>query len=258
MRGLAAAFLHGGKSLCQPVAAFVTHSVTVGARKNKKTGPLPSPDREGGGFEVTDTVRRVTMMLMAGNIWLIRHGETQWSLTGAHTGRTDLPLTEKGEQQAEALRRELSGHSFALVLTSPLQRARRTCELAGLGGAAIVEPNLTEWNYGTYEGRTTEDILRERPGWSLFRDGVPDGETLAQVGERARAVIERAQSVTGDVALFAHGHILRVLAACWVGLPPVGASYFALSTAAISTLGYEHQNRVITRWNLLCLSRGGE
>ncbi len=156
---------------------------------------------------------------MAGNLWLIRHGETAWSLSGAHTGRTDLPLTAEGEKKATALRAKLAGHRFALVLTSPLQRARRTCELAGFGAGAVIEPNLSEWDYGDYEGRSTDDIHRERPGWSLFRDGVPGGETLEQVAARARAVIARsldaeAPGGNGDVALFAHGHILRILAAC--------------------------------------------
>ncbi len=183
-------------------------------------------------------------------LWLIRHGETQWSLSGAHTGRTDLPLTAAGEQKAWGVRAKLEGCSFALVLTSPMQRARRTCEIAGYGDVAQIEPNLLEWNYGDYEGRTTAEIQRERPGWSLFRDGVPNGESIAQVADRARAVIERALSVDGDVAMFAHGHILRIMAACWLGLPPEDARLFALSTASVSTLGYEHETRVLTRWNV--------
>jgi broad specificity phosphatase PhoE len=189
---------------------------------------------------------------MAENLWLIRHGETEWSLTGAHTGRTDLPLTAKGEEQAKALSAQLAGQLFAMVLTSPLQRARRTCELAGFGAFAVVEPNLAEWDYGAYEGRTTQEIQRERPEWLLFRDGVPGGETLDQVGARARAVIERVQTAPGDVALFAHGHILRVLAAGWLALPPAAARYFALSTATISILSYEHTERVISQWNVHC------
>jgi probable phosphoglycerate mutase len=183
-------------------------------------------------------------------LWLIRHGETEWSLSGAHTGRTDIPLTAKGETQAADLREKLQGQSFALVLTSPLQRALRTCQLAGYGAAAQIEPDLLEWNYGSYEGRTTAEIRHDRPGWSLFRDGVPDGESVAQVAVRARAVIDRALQMDGDVALFAHGHILRILAACWTELPPEDARLFALSTASVSTLGYEHENRVISRWNL--------
>jgi broad specificity phosphatase PhoE len=196
--------------------------------------------------------------MMAGNLWLIRHGETEWSLTGAHTGRTDLPLTLKGEEQAKALRAQLEGHHFSMVLTSPAQRARRTCELAGLGGAAIVEPNLAEWDYGAYEGRTTEEIHRARPDWSLFRDGVPGGETLDQVSARAHAVIENVQDSPGDVALFAHGHILRILAASWLELPPAAARYFALGTATISILGHEHTDRVISQWNVQCSASAEE
>ena len=183
-------------------------------------------------------------------IWLIRHGETEWSLSGAHTGRTDLPLTAEGEKKAAGIRAKLEGRSFALVLTSPLQRARRTCEIAGYGDVAQIEPNLLEWNYGSYEGKTRDEIRRERPGWSLFRDGVPDGESIGQVADRARAVIGRALGAGGDVALFAHGHILRILAACWMELPPEDAGLFALSTASVSTLGYEHETRVINRWNI--------
>jgi broad specificity phosphatase PhoE len=192
---------------------------------------------------------------MAGELWLIRHGETAWSISGAHTGLTDLPLTEEGERKARALRAKLAGRNFALVLASPLERARRTCELAGFGAAAQIEPNLSEWNYGAYEGLSTDDIHRERPGWSLFRDGVPGGETIEQVAVRARAVIKRAVAANGDdadgdVALFAHGHILRILAACWLGVPPDSARFFFLGTAGISTLGYERETRVIVRWNL--------
>lgn len=188
---------------------------------------------------------------MAGELWLIRHGETAWSASGAHTGSTDLPLTPRGELKARALKEKLAVHSFALVLTSPMQRARRTCELAGLGAQAKVEPNLREWNYGAYEGLSTEDIRRDRPGWSLFRDGVQDGETIHQVAFRAEAVIQRARLANGDVALFAHGHILRILAARWLGSPPEDARLYALSTGSISTLGHEHDTRVITRWNLV-------
>jgi broad specificity phosphatase PhoE len=187
---------------------------------------------------------------MAGELWLIRHGETAWSLSGAHTGRTDLPLLPLGEAKAAALRGKLAGHNFALVLTSPLQRARRTCELAGLGQSAQIEPNLLEWDYGAYEGRTSDDITREHPGWFLFRDGVPGGETIEQVAARARNVIRRALDQDGDVALFAHGHILRILTACWLEMPPDAARFFALGTASISTLGHEHETRVIVRWNL--------
>jgi broad specificity phosphatase PhoE len=182
-------------------------------------------------------------------LWLIRHGETEWSRSGAHTGRTDIPLTPAGEEQARTIRDKLAGVHFAVVLTSPLQRARRTAELAGFGEQAQVEPNLAEWDYGDYEGRTTAEIRKERPGWSLFRDGAPNGETIDEVAARARKVIDRALTANGDVALFAHGHILRILAARWLGLPPEGAKCFVLGTAAIGTLGYEHDNRVINRWN---------
>jgi probable phosphoglycerate mutase len=187
---------------------------------------------------------------MAGELWLIRHGQTEWSLSGAHTGRTDLPLTPTGETKAAKLGTLLAGHNFAMVLTSPMQRARRTCELAGLGGKALVDPNLSEWDYGKYEGRTSAEIQNERPGWSLFRDGVPGGETIGQVAARAQAVIDRAVAAGGDAALFAHGHILRILCACWLGLPPNDARLFALGTASVSTLGYEHETRVIVRWDL--------
>ena len=187
---------------------------------------------------------------MAGQLWLIRHGETEWSLSGAHTGRTDLPLTPEGERRAAALREKLAGHDFGLVLTSPLQRARRTCELAGFGAKGQIEPNLLEWDYGAYEGLTTPGIRGKQPGWSLFRDGVPGGETIEQVAARARAVIDRALNAGGDVALFGHGHILRILTACWLEMPPDAARFFALGVAGISMLGYERECRVIVRWNL--------
>ena len=188
---------------------------------------------------------------MAVQLWLIRHGETEWSASGAHTGTTDLPLTPKGENRARGLKPLLQGHEFALVLSSPLQRARRTCELAGLGDPAQADPDLREWNYGEYEGKSTAQIRQTRPGWSLFRDGVPGGESIGQVAERARRVIERAvQAQDGDVALFAHGHILRILTACWLDLDPRDARLFALETASVSVLGYEHENRVISKWNL--------
>lgn len=187
---------------------------------------------------------------MARELFLIRHGETAWSLSGAHTGRTDLPLTAEGERRAAELPARLAGHDFKLVLTSPLQRARRTCELAGFGAVAHLDPNLSEWDYGDYEGRSSADIHRDRPGWSPFHDGFPGGETIEQVAVRARAVIERAVESGGNVALFAHGHILRILTACWLEMRPDAARSFFLGTAGISTLGYEHDTRVIVRWNL--------
>ena len=184
------------------------------------------------------------------NLWLIRHGETEWSLSGQHTGRTDLPLTAAGETRAAALGRYLAGQPFALVLTSPLQRARETCRIAGYGGAAQIEPNLCEWNYGAYEGRTTADISKDVPGWDLWTMGVAGGETIEQVAKRVRLVIDRACGSAGDVALFAHGHILRILAACWLGLPPSAGRLFAFDTGCLSVLGYERETRVIERWNL--------
>jgi broad specificity phosphatase PhoE len=186
---------------------------------------------------------------MQREIWLIRHGETEWSLSGAHTSRTDLPLTPRGKEKAAMIRAELTDRNFALVLTSPLRRARETCEAAGFGGLALVDPNLQELDYGDYEGRTTAEIQRERPGWSLWKDGCPNGETFEHAAARAESVIARALAADGDTALFAHGHILRMLAACWLGLAPDAARLFALSTASVSTLGYERETRVITRWN---------
>jgi broad specificity phosphatase PhoE len=183
------------------------------------------------------------------NLWLIRHGETEWSLSGAHTGRTDVPLTTAGEARAAAIGRYLAGRTFALVLTSPLQRARETCRLAGYGGVAQVDPNLCEWDYGAYEGRTTADIQKEVPGWNLWTMGVVGGETAEQVGERARVVIGRASAAGGDAVLFAHGHILRILTACWLGLPADAGRLFALDTGCLSVLGYERETRVIQLWN---------
>jgi probable phosphoglycerate mutase len=183
-------------------------------------------------------------------LWLARHGETEWSRSGAHTGRTDIALTETGKEQAKAIGRQLDAHKFALVLTSPLERAQETCALAGFGQQAQLEPNLREWDYGDYEGRTTAQIRAERPDWSLWWDGVPGGETIASVASRAEAVIALAAGVGGDVLLFSHGHLLRILAACWLGLPGDAGRLLALGTASLSSLGYERESRVITRWNL--------
>ena len=182
-------------------------------------------------------------------IWLVRHGETEWSKGGQHTGRTDIPLTETGRHQAEALGRHLRHRTFALVLTSPLARARETCKLAGFGDAGQASDDLLEWDYGVYEGRTTRDIQAEQPGWSIWTAPIAKGEAVEHVGERVRRVIDRAAAASGDVALFAHAHVLRILAACWLGLPPAGGRLLALGTAAISVLGYEHETRVITVWN---------
>ena len=185
-------------------------------------------------------------------IYLARHGETAWSLSGQHTGRTDIPLTERGERQARALGERLRGPDFAKVLVSPSQRARRTAELAGFGNAVEVDPDLAEWDYGRYEGRRTAEILAERPGWLLFRDGCPDGETAARVGARADRAIERVRTARGNVLLFSSGHILRVLAARWLGLEPAAGSCFLLGTASLSILDHEHNNPaepVIRLWN---------
>lgn len=182
-------------------------------------------------------------------LWLIRHGETEWSASGRHTGRTDVPLTATGERQGAALGRHLAGRTFALVLCSPLHRARETCRLAGYADVATFTDDLLEWDYGAYEGRTTNEIRKEVYGWSIWTGGVPGGETVEQLGDRAKRVIKQALSVHGDVALFAHGHILRVLTACWLGLTPDAGQLFALGTASLSVLGYERETRVVTVWN---------
>jgi broad specificity phosphatase PhoE len=184
-------------------------------------------------------------------IWLIRHGETEWSRSGRHTGRTDLPLTEPGGREAAALRRRLGDKRFSLVLSSPLTRAWETCRLAGYGDVAVKTDDLMEWDYGAYEGRTAAEIQADVPGWSLWKDGVPGGETAEQVAIRTRRVIDGAAQATGDVALFAHGHVLRILAACWVGLAPREGRLLALGTTAVSVLGWENGDRVIRTWNLL-------
>jgi broad specificity phosphatase PhoE len=182
-------------------------------------------------------------------MFLVRHGATAWSQSGQHTGRTDIPLLDEGRQEARSLAPVLSGHQFALVLTSPLSRALETCTLAGLGGRAEVTEDLLEWDYGDYEGRATEDIRVERPGWSLWVDGAVGGETVGAVGRRADRVIERARAADGDTICFAHGHVLRVLAARWLGLPPVGGRMLALDAAALSVLGWEREVPVLVRWN---------
>jgi probable phosphoglycerate mutase len=184
-------------------------------------------------------------------IYLARHGETAWSLLGQHTGLTDLPLTEHGERNARRLGERLRELTFARVLTSPLQRASRTCELAGYGTVAEVNGDLLEWNYGDYEGRRTVEIHAERPDWQLFRDGCPGGESPEQVGARADRVVNRVRAIQGDVLLFSSGHFLRVFAARWLGLESAGGRYFLLSTSSLSALGYEHNRSepVIRLWN---------
>jgi probable phosphoglycerate mutase len=184
-------------------------------------------------------------------LYLARHGQTAWSLTGQHTGLTDLPLTDQGEREAERLRERLTGFTFAKVFTSPLQRAARTCEIAGFGAVAEVDPDLVEWNYGDYEGLRSQDIHRQRPDWRLFRDGCPGGETLAEVGARADRVIARVRPIEGNVLLFSSGHILRVITARWLGLDAAAGRYFLLSTASLSALGYENDRSepVIRLWD---------
>jgi len=184
-------------------------------------------------------------------IYLARHGETAWTISHQHTGRTDLPLTPQGEAEATRLGQRLKGLTFAAVLTSPLRRAVRTCELAGFGSAAQIDPDLVEWNYGAYEGRTSAEIHVERPDWELFRDGAPGGESPEQIGARADRVIRRVRAVDGNTLLFSSGHFLRVFAARWLGLPPGAGRYFFLGTASLSALGYEHDHSdpVIRLWD---------
>jgi probable phosphoglycerate mutase len=189
---------------------------------------------------------------MATNVLLLaRHGETEWSATGRHTSSTDLPLTAHGREAAQALAPRLAGRSFALVSTSPLRRAIETCELAGLAGAVETRDDLREWEYGEYEGATTAEILGRRPGWSLWRDGCPGGEAPDEVGGRADRVIAEARAAGGDVIAFGHGHMLRVLAARWLGLAPADGALFALATGSLSALGYEHERPVILSWSTL-------
>ena len=221
---------------------------------------------------------------MAQQIFLVRHGETEWSRSGQHTGRTDIPLTAEGQAQAQGLGRFLRRKALAqfstfreatatqssgtglpvdgsvmphelsrlalAVRTSPLLRARETCRLAGYASDAVVDEDLREWDYGIYEGRTTLEIRKENPDWSIWLSPIPNGESLEQVAARARQVIARAVEAEPSVALFAHGHILRILAACWIGLPPITGRYLALDTATVSVLGYERQTRVIRHWNV--------
>jgi broad specificity phosphatase PhoE len=185
-------------------------------------------------------------------LWLIRHGETQWSLSRKHTGLTDVELTDHGRRRAEELRDYLSATEFTAVLTSPLKRARETCAIAGFGDVAKVDDGLLEWDYGVHEGRTTEEIRAEIRGWSVWKNEIAGGETVGQVGERADQVIARALAAGGEggrVALFAHAHILRVLAARWIGLEPDGGRFFVLGTGSVSVLGWERETRVIQAWN---------
>jgi broad specificity phosphatase PhoE len=185
-------------------------------------------------------------------IYLVRHGATERSVDGRHTGRADIPLTGEGRRQAGMVRERLGGKPFALVLVSPLQRALETAQLAGYGDVAEIEPDLMEWDYGAYDNLTAVEIRRERPGWTPWDGGFPEGETLEQVAARAERVLARVGPVDGDVALFAHGHILRVIAARWLEQPPIEAAHYYLSTASLSVLGRERETPVIDRWNEAC------
>jgi broad specificity phosphatase PhoE len=185
--------------------------------------------------------------------WLVRHGETEWARLGRHTGRTDVPLTSTGQDQARTMGTSLAGHSFALVLTSPLSRAADTAKLAGFEGAAN-DDDLREWDYGALEGRLTAEIRADYPGWTIWRGPWPGGETIDQVAARADRVVARLRAADGDALVFAHGHLLRVLAARWLGLPPASGGLFALSTATVSVLGWEHDTPVIETWNEACHS----
>lgn len=185
-------------------------------------------------------------------LWLIRHGETEWSLSGQHTSRTDIALTDHGRRRAEELRDYLKGTAFNAVFVSPMQRARETCQIAGFDSLAVVDDNLKEWDYGVYEGKTTAEIRAQIPGWSVWKDPIVDGETAEQVGTRADHVISRSLAASpggGKVALFAHAHILRILAARWLGLAATEGSLFALGTGSVSVLGWERETRVISSWN---------
>ena len=182
-------------------------------------------------------------------VWLARHGETEWSRDMRHTGHTDIELTERGREQAREIGDALGGRRFARVITSPLARAAETCRLAGLAEAAEPSDALLEWDYGDYEGLTTAKIREDRPGWVLWRDGCPGGETAAEVGARVDPLVAELRDAPGDVALFGHGHALRVLAARWLGLPPTDGALLALDTATLSTLGWERETPVLRRWN---------
>lgn len=185
-------------------------------------------------------------------VYLVRHGETEWSLSGQHTGITDITLTENGRHEAKRLEPVLAKETFALVLTSPLLRARETCELAGLGRRAEIDPDLMEWSYGDYEGLTPEQIHAKAPGWILFKDGSPGGENAEQVGARVDRLIARVRAVDGHVALFAHGHIFRVFAARWLGLPAADGCHFLLDPATLSILSYYRDIPAVKRWNATC------
>jgi broad specificity phosphatase PhoE len=207
----------------------------------------------GGGFYGRSLDRgRQHLNLLAEpnvNVFAIRHGETAWSLNGQHTGKTDIPLTDNGRRLAARMRPVLAANPFGLVLCSPMRRARETCELAGFGERAIIDSDLVEWNYGKYEGLTAKQIDEVAPGWLIFRDGCPGGEAPEQVSARVDRVIARSRAVAGDTALFAHGHLLRVFAARWIGLPASGGQHFLLNTGTLSVLGYYHEIPAVRIWN---------
>jgi probable phosphoglycerate mutase len=183
------------------------------------------------------------------DLFAIRHGETAWSLSGRHTGTTDIPLTDNGRRLAERMRPVLAKREFGLVLCSPLQRARETCELAGLGNEAVIDPDLSEWNYGEYEGLTPAQIRKSSPGWLIFRDGCPGGELPGEIGGRVDRVIDRVRTANCNTALFAHGHVLRVLVARWIGMPPAGGQHFLLETGTLCVLGYYRESPAVRIWN---------
>ena len=182
-------------------------------------------------------------------IVLVRHGATEWTMSGQHTSRTDLPLTDEGRRQAERIRTVLAGRRYPVVLTSPRQRAAETARIAGFGDVMEISDDIAEWDYGAYEGRTTAEIREEVPGWTLWRDGAPGGETAAQIGARVDRVIERLRRASRDTLVFSHGHFLRVLAARWLHLEPEAGRLFALAPASTSVLGWEREQRVLVRWN---------
>jgi len=188
---------------------------------------------------------------MTPSIWMVRHGQTEWSVAGKHTGRRNIPLTPEGEEEARKVGARLQSVSFAAVWTSPLERARKTCELAGFGARAEQVPDLMEWNYGDYEGLTSAEIRAKRPDWHLFRDGCPGGEELKDVVVRADRIVRRLKSVAGNVLVFSHGHLLRVLATVWAGIPAENGSRFGLAPASLSILGWDHASGdpLIDRWN---------
>jgi probable phosphoglycerate mutase len=194
---------------------------------------------------------------VSGELWIARHGETAWSRTGRHTGRTDVPLTAAGRREARALGRVLRRRHFALVLSSPLVRAWETCRLAGFAAEAARSDDLLEWDYGALEGRTASEVQAERPGWTIWDETVPLGESLDEVAVRARRVIARSATADGDVLLFAHGHLLRILSACWLGLPPRDARLFALATASLGVLGDDAAGPVLRAWNLGAATSSG-